>query len=228
MIEFRGKLILLDIEGTVSPMAFVHEVMFPYARERAYAWLEAHWGHAAISRLAQDTGANSFADAPEAGAALLRLMDADAKVAGLKQIQGLIWEEGFHSGDLRSPLFDEVSPTLMRWREQGLEIRIYSSGSIHAQRLFFSNTVEGDLTPLFSGYYDTTTGSKKEAASYQAIAADCGLAPEEIFFISDLTDELDAARNAGMLTGLALRPGNQPQAPSHHPKITTFGDITFP
>lgn len=227
MIAFPGKLILLDIEGTVSPLAFVHEVMFPYARERAATWLEVHWGHEAISRLARDAGVASFADASEAWAALDRLMDADAKVTGLKQIQGLIWEEGFRGGDLRSPLFDDVPAALRRWSGRGVEIRAYSSGSIQAQKLFFAHTAWGDLTPFFSGYYDTTTGSKKEADSYRAIAADCGLAPEEILFISDLTDELDAARDAGMPTSLALRPGNPPQAKGGHFPIATFGDITL-
>jgi enolase-phosphatase E1 len=227
MIEFRGKLILLDIEGTVSPLSFVHDVMFPYARRHAAAWLGAHWGHEVIAQLARDAGVESFRNAIEAEAAVHRLMDADAKVTGLKQLQGLIWEEGFHNGDLRSTLFDDVVPALDRWHENGRGIRIYSSGSIHAQKLFFTHTTEGDLTPRFSGFYDTTTGSKRESASYTAIAADCGLPTHDILFISDLVDELNAARNAGMITALTIRPGNKPAPPNDHPAIHSFTEITL-
>ena len=228
MIEFRGKLILLDIEGTVSPLAFVHDVMFPYARKHAAAWLGSHWGHEVITQLAHDAGVPSFLNALDAEAAVHCLMDADAKVTGLKQLQGLIWEQGFRNGDLRSTLFDDVVPALDHWREKGREIRIYSSGSIHAQRLFFAHTAAGDLTPRLSGYYDTTTGSKRESASYTAIATDCGLQPNEILFVSDLIDELNAAQSADMMTTLALRPGNKPQPESGHPAITSFAEITLP
>lgn len=226
MIEFRGKLILLDIEGTVSPLAFVHDVMFPYARQHAAAWLGAHWGHEVIAQLAHDAGVPAFLNAPDAEAAVHRLMDADAKVSGLKQLQGLIWEQGFRAGDLRSTLFDDVLPALDHWREYDREIRIYSSGSIHAQKLFFAHTIAGDLTPRLSGYYDTTTGSKREPASYTAIATDCGLLPNDILFISDLVDELNAAQSAGLMTALSLRPGNKPQPKSGHPVITSFSEIT--
>ncbi len=227
MIEFRGKLILLDIEGTVSPLAFVHDVMFPYARKLAAAWLGAHWGHEVIAELAHDAGVAAFLNALEAEAAVHRLMDADAKVTGLKQLQGLIWEQGFRTGDLRSTLFDDVLPALDRWRESGREIRIYSSGSIHAQRLFFAHTTAGDLTSCFSCYYDTTTGMKKDAASYIAIAADSGMAAAEILFISDLVDELNAAQSAGLKTALALRPGNKAQPESGHPIIASFDEVVL-
>jgi enolase-phosphatase E1 len=201
--------------------------MFPYARKHAAAWLGAHWGHEVIAHLAHAAGVASFHNALDAEAAVHRLMDADAKVTGLKQLQGLIWEQGFANGDLRSTLFDDVVPALDHWRENDLEIRIYSSGSIHAQRLFFAHTTAGDLTPRLSGYYDTTTGSKREPASYTAIATDCGLPPNDILFISDLVDELNAAQSAGMMTVLALRTGNKPQPESEHPAITSFAEITF-
>ena len=225
MITFGGKLILLDIEGTVSPLAFVHEVMFPYARQRAGGYLSANWGTAVIAHLARDAGVSAFATPAEAEAAVYRLMDADAKVTGLKQLQGMIWEEGFRNGELRSTLFDDVPEALADWGRKGYEMRIYSSGSIHAQKLFFAHTESGDLTPHFTGYYDTTTGSKREAASYEAIAADCGLPAEQILFVSDLVDELNAARNAGMMTALAVRPGNKPQPESDHPAITSLAEL---
>ncbi|WP_395744463.1 acireductone synthase [Prosthecobacter sp.] len=227
MITFGGKVILLDIEGTVSPLAFVHEVMFPYARQRAGAYLNTHWGTAVMGRLASDAGVARFASPAEAEAAVLRWMDADAKVTGLKQLQGLIWEEGFKNGELRSRIFEDVPHALAGWCRQGREIRIYSSGSVHAQKLFFAHTKRGNLTAHFSGYYDTTTGSKREAASYAAIAADCGLETKEILFVSDVVEELNAARNAGMLTALALRPGNAAAPPNDHPALTSFSDIVL-
>lgn len=227
MIAFGGKLILLDIEGTVSPLAFVHDVMFPYARQRAGLYLATHWGAEVIDQLARDAGVAAFANADEAEAAVHLLMDSDAKVTGLKLLQGLIWEEGFRNGELRSRIFDDVPYALAAWCRQGREIRIYSSGSVHAQKLFFAHTKRGDLTVHFSGYYDTTTGSKKEAASYRAIAADCGLPADQILFVSDVVDELNAARNAGMLTALAVRPGNKPAPPHDHPALTSFSEITL-
>ncbi len=227
MITFDGQLILLDIEGTVSPLAFVHDVMFPYARQRAGAYVAAHWGTAVMAQLAHDAGVPAFATPAEAEAAVYRLMDAAAKVTGLKQLQGMIWEEGFRNGELRSTLFDDVPQALAEWRQMGREMRIYSSGSIHAQKLFFAHTESGDLTPHFSGYYDTTTGSKREAASYTAIAADCGLMAEEILFVSDLVEELNAARTAGMFTALAVRPGNKAVLTHEHPVITSFSEIVL-
>ncbi len=227
MITFASKLILLDIEGTVSPLAFVHDVMFPYARQRMGGYLKTHWGSAVIGQIARDTGVAAFATPAEAEAAVQELMDADAKVTGLKQLQGLIWEEGFRNGELRSRIFDDVPYALADWCRKGREIRIYSSGSVHAQKLFFAHTKRGDLSVHFSGYYDTTTGSKREAASYAAIAADCGLAAKQILFVSDVVEELNAARNAGMLTALAVRPGNKP-APQHdHPAISSFSEIAL-
>lgn len=227
MITFAGRMILLDIEGAVSPLAFVHEVMFPYARERAGGFLKTHWSMPVIAQLARDAGVTDFATPEEAEAAVHRLMEADAKVSGLKQLQGMIWEEGFKNGELCSSLFDEVPAALMEWQRQGLSLRIYSSGSVHAQKLFFAHTQHGDLTPHFSGYYDTTTGPKKESASYTAIAADCGLEAGQILFVSDVVDELNAARNAGMLTALALRPGNKPTPAHDHPAITSFSEIVL-
>ena len=227
MSTFAGKLILLDIEGTVSPLAFVHDVMFPYARQRAGAYVVTHWGSAVIAQLAHDAGVPAFASPAEAEAAVYRLMDADAKVTGLKQLQGMIWEEGFRTGELRSTLFEDVPQALADWGQMGREIRIYSSGSIHAQKLFFAHTESGDLTPHFSGYYDTPTGSKRETASYTAIAADCGLPTEQILFVSDLVEELNAACAAGMTTAFALRLGNKPVPPHDHPVITTFSEIVL-
>jgi enolase-phosphatase E1 len=153
-------------------------------------------------------------------------MDGDVKATGLKHLQGLIWESGFNSGELQAHVYDDVPPALRAWKQQGLDIRIYSSGSIQAQKLFFGHTVAGNLLPLVSGHYDTTTGPKKEAASYQQIARDMGMPPQEILFISDVVAELDAARTAGMQTALALRPGNAAISAGHdHSQIRSFAEV---
>lgn len=227
MITFGGKLILLDIEGTVSPLAFVQDVMFPYARQRAGVYLAMHWGAEVISQLARDAGVPAFLSPAEAEAAVHRLMEADAKVTGLKQLQGMIWEEGFRNGELCSRVFDDVPQALADWCREGREIRIYSSGSVHAQKLFFAHTKRGDLTTHFSSYYDTTTGSKRDTASYLAIAADCVLPADQILFVSDVVEELNAARNAGMFTALAVRPGNSPAPLNDHAAITSFSEISL-
>jgi enolase-phosphatase E1 len=237
MIAFRGRLILLDIEGTVSPLAFVHEVMFPYARKHVAAFLETHWSTPAVGRaldqMAVDAGRASLAEWCPAGrevrafaeAAVHALMDVDAKATGLKVLQGLIWQEGFSRGELRSLVFADVPPALAAWHGAGIDLRIYSSGSTQAQRLFFAHTTAGDLTAHFSGHYDTTVGSKRATASYAGIAADAGVPAGEILFVSDVEEELDAARAAGMQTALSLRPGNPPQPRNDHPAIHTLAEI---
>jgi enolase-phosphatase E1 len=237
MIAFHGKLILLDIEGTVSPLAFVHDEMFPYARKNAAAFLASHFDddatQGAINQMARDAGQGSFAAWCPVGVdqrefvvtEVEKLMDADVKATGLKLLQGLIWKQGFHSGELRSTLFADVPQALAAWRAAGIDVRIYSSGSVHAQKLFFAHTEAGDLTPDFNGYYDTTIGSKRETASYAAIAAEAGVGTGDVLFVSDIVEELDAARTAGIKTALAIRPGNKPSPSTEHPSITTLYDI---
>lgn len=175
---------------------------------------------------------------PEAGTALpltaeqrrvvqetIRLMDQDVKATGLKQLQGAIWEGGFRSGELQAHLYDDVPDALRRWVEQGLDVRIYSSGSIAAQQLFFGHTVAGNLLPLLSGHYDTTTGPKREASSYRRIAEAMQFAPADILFLSDIVAELDAAREAGLQTALCRRPGNGDPGPHPHPELRSFSEL---
>ncbi|MGB8170648.1 MAG: acireductone synthase [Chthoniobacteraceae bacterium] len=233
----RPRLVLLDIEGTVSPLAYVHEAMFPFARTGVQPFLEANLARpevvAALEQMAVDAGAESFAawcpsaaaPVPWIVAQVHALMDADVKATGLKQLQGLIWEGGFRSGALRAALFADVAGMLRRWHAEGVELRIYSSGSVQAQRLFFAHTEAGDLTPLLSGFYDTKIGGKKSSASYAAIAADACRAPETILFLSDVVEELDAACDAGLATALALRPGNREQPPNAHATFTSLEEV---
>lgn len=242
MIEFGGRGILLDIEGTTSSISFVYDVMFPFVRRELDRFLREKWGKpdaaAACDAIARDAGHKSLADwqrstgveGESAGRELVarevtRLMDGDVKATGLKQLQGLIWESGFASGELKAHVYDDVPPALKAWNAAGIDVRIYSSGSIQAQKLFFGHTIAGDLLPLLSGHYDTTTGPKKEAASYTAIAKEHGLAPPQILFLSDVAAELDAATAAGMKTGLVLRPGNPPQPAHTHAVLHRFDAI---
>jgi enolase-phosphatase E1 len=244
MIDFAGRGILLDVEGTTSSVAFVAEVLFPYARRELAVWLEHHWDEPATARacelIARDAGANSLAAWVGAGempedtrrrvvAEAYRLMDADAKATGLKELQGLIWQQGYARGELRSHVYPDVSPALRRWAERGLDVRIFSSGSVAAQRVFFAHTEAGDLLGLLRGHYDTTLGPKRDPDSYRHIAADMALNPSQILFLSDVVAELDAAAAAGLNTGLAVRPGNAPApAGQPHPAVGDFGEVRLP
>jgi enolase-phosphatase E1 len=243
MVRFAGKGILLDIEGTTSSLAFVRDVLFPYARRHLEEFLRKHWNiqevRTACERIAREAGAASLAawggDRADPDAIrsriceeVIRLMDRDAKAGGLKDLQGLIWREGYEAGELRSHVYPDVPPALAAWRAAGVEVRIYSSGSTAAQRLFFAQTILGDLSGFFTGHYDTTVGAKRAPSSYAAIAADMQLVPSEILFLSDVKAELDAAASAGMQTALVVRPGNDPfSAEPHHACVENFGEISF-
>ncbi len=241
MIGFSGRGILLDIEGTTSSIAFVTQTLFPYARRELSRFLSVHWDEPAVTaareQIARDAGATSYAEFRARTPALTpaealrreveRLMDADAKLTGLKQLQGLIWRGGYQSGVLKSHVFPDVPPALASWAREGIDIRIYSSGSAEAQRLFFAHSDAGSLTHVLRGYYDTLTGPKREPTSYRAIAADMQLSPQEVLFLSDALAELDAARAAGLATGLVMRPGNAPAADARHPVLTDFGQIVI-
>lgn len=226
MANPRG--ILLDIEGTTSSISFVHDVMFPFVLERLDAFLHEHADRADVlqtcEQIARDAGFDSMAawqqHFPERSARALvqtdvrQLMAADVKATGLKALQGLIWQQGFDSGVLQSHVYPDVIPAIKHWWTVGCDVRIYSSGSIAAQKLFFGHVAElGDCLHLFSGHYDTTSGSKKESQSYLTIAGDWGLPPDEILFISDIAGELQAAQAAGVRVLASVRPGNAPLPP---------------
>ena len=239
MIEFTGRGILLDIEGTTSAVAYVYDVMFPFVRTELDTYLDGKWDDPATAQaceqIAKDAGYDSLVAWEATGsdarslvrAEVIRLMEGDIKATGLKQLQGLIWEAGFQSGRLRAHVYEDVPPALADWRSAGADVRIYSSGSVHAQRLFFGHSDAGDLLPQFSGHYDTTTGPKREPTSYKKIADDWQVSAAGVLFLSDVVAELDAAQQAGMQTGLVLRPGNAPVEPGHsHEPITSFADVT--
>ncbi len=231
--------VLLDIEGTTSSISFVHEVLFPYARTHLIRFLQDNASPeclAACEQIAKEAGHASLnAWCSTTGGIAIdlivgevhRLMDGDVKSTGLKALQGMIWAQGYQDGSLVSHVYPDVIPQIRRWRDAGLDVRIYSSGSVAAQKLFFGHVAEyGDCLGLFTGHYDTTIGSKKEVASYRAIAKEWGIAPGAILFISDIAAELDAAFQAGFQVAASVRPGNSPLAASTAvPRVTSFEQL---
>jgi len=231
------RALLLDVEGTTTSVSFVYEVLFPYARahlDEAVREAARDPGlRADVARLEDERRQETAADAPiwrsasgeevraSATAYALWLMDRDRKSTALKSLQGRIWERGYETGALRGHVYPDVRPALERWRRQGRTVAIFSSGSVLAQRLLFAHSLEGDLRPLLAGHFDTTTGAKREAASYRRIAETLGVAPEATLFVSDVTAELDAARAAGLRTALCVR-GPEPVAAEGHPVVRTF------
>jgi enolase-phosphatase E1 len=216
MDQVRG--ILLDIEGTTTPIAFVHEVLFSYARTHARDFLRNNQdsddvrADIALLREEQASDKSNNLEPPESIAEYIDwLIDRDRKSTGLKSLQGKIWRQGYRDGSLKSQVFADVAPALERWRAAGLRISIFSSGSVLAQQLLFAHTDAGDLTKFIDGYFDTNVGQKGEAESYRKIAVAMDLKPSEILFISDVVAELEAAKEAGMKTLLSIRPGNSPQ-----------------
>ena len=193
----QPKAILLDIEGTTSSIAFVADTLFPYARERIPLYVPMH-----REELAPILGGMPPGDPI---ATLLGWMDVDAKETALKEIQGRIWAEGYAAGELKGHVYPDTPEALKRWTDAGLAVHIYSSGSVAAQKLIFGHSVEGDLTPLLSGYFDTTTGPKRETESYRKIAKALDLQPDEVLFVSDIQAEIDAARGAGLQATLIDR-----------------------
>jgi enolase-phosphatase E1 len=239
---------VLDIEGTTTPIEFVYQVLFPFARAHLTEYLEREWAsescraalallsdeHAADVDIARDQAPPAWVDEGEPLAARIAstaayvgwLMDRDRKSPGLKALQGEIWRSGYRSGELRGQVFPDVPPALERWRAQQLDVCIYSSGSVLAQRLLFQTTDAGDLTRLLTGYFDTGIGPKTSPDSYRRIAEALGAPATHLLFISDVTSELDAASAAGLRTLLCVRPSNLKPAHEHsHPVIRTFDEV---
>lgn len=230
-VSLPCRFALLDIEGTVSPLSFVRDVMFPYAGERLETFIKSHWNEPAVLEAARQVAHDCpgvKADGPEGIiAACKALMSRDAKATGLKAIQGMIWDHGFRAGAIRPPLFSDVPDALSAWKCAGLGLGIYSSGSVAAQVQFFRHAEAGDLTPFFSHHFDTTVGPKKEPESYGKIARELERNPGEIAFFSDVVAELDAARSAGMRTVFLDRPGNLPESPGSHPVVSSLALVQW-
>lgn len=219
------RAILMDIEGTTSSISFVKDVLFPYAKEHVARFVRVHAGEAEVRGLLDDVAAicgRPLGDG-QAIEELIRWIDEDRKLTPLKALQGLIWEAGYRNGDFHGHVYPEVARKLHEWKERGLALYIYSSGSTQAQQLLFGHTEYGDLTPLFSGYFDTRVGAKQEMGSYRKIAEQIELPPREILFLSDVGAELDAASEAGLKTCQLLREGAC--ASDKHPHALDFDEV---
>jgi len=236
--------LLLDIEGTTSSVEFVYNTLFPFASAHVEGFLHRHSADPEIKRLVSELRAEQAADAAKdpqlgvwmrgtaeeeiatAGKYVRHLIALDRKTTPLKTLQGKIWEEGFRSGELFGDVYDDVPRAFARWSAKGNRIAIFSSGSVQAQRLLFGHSKAGDLSKYIEAYFDTTTGPKREAASYTAIAETLGIDAAGILFVSDVEAELDAAGAAGMQTALMLRPGAERPTAAKHGCIESFDELT--
>jgi enolase-phosphatase E1 len=225
--------VVLDIEGTTSPAAFVYEQLYPYARSRFTSWLAEHRADEDIARAIDQVAEQIGEPEPSIDRVVAALEDwsrGDLKITPLKTVQGRIWADGFAAGELTAPFFPDVIPALRAWRAAGLDLYIYSSGSVGAQRAWIGHTPEGDLRPLLAGYFDTeNAGQKKVAESYRAIAGVIGYAATRIVFLSDSAGELDAARAAGWRTVGVRRPGepNHALGVGDHQEISSFAELSL-
>jgi len=235
--------LLLDIEGTTTPVDFVYESLFPFAAERVEAYLRQHAAEVEIAGLVEELRREHATDRAKhpalgpwlhasgeeerisAAKYVRHLIALDRKVTPLKTLQGKIWEEGFLSGALLGDVYGDVPRAFERWKAAGKRIAIFSSGSVLAQKLLFGHSKAGDLTRYIDGYFDTTTGPKRKAASYTAIAMAMGVQAESVLFVSDVVAELQAARDAGMETALMLRPGTAQPEKIDHVCLKSFDEV---
>ena len=233
MPDSHIQAILLDIEGTTTPISFVHDVLFPYSKSNLHSYLQHHANSAdllADLTLLEDEHTNDVRNgnqpAPIVEPYVHWLIDQDRKSPALKSLQGKIWKQGYLDGSLKATLFPDVLPAMTRWRQQNIQIAIFSSGSVLAQKLLFQHTDAGDVTHLIQDFFDTGVGKKTETTSYQQISNGVGVATEKMLFISDVTAELAAAASASVNTLLCIRPGNPTQSGRHNFRsISTFSEI---
>ncbi|WP_456401685.1 acireductone synthase [Persephonella sp.] len=223
------KAILLDIEGNLAPIKFVKEVLFPYSEEKLESFIKENLEKDEIKKIINDIknieGRDLTID--EIIKLLKKWIREDKKITPLKELQGYIWEEGFKSGELKAPIYKDAFEKIKEWKEKGIPLYIYSSGSVKAQKLFFSHTVYGNLLDSFKGFFDTKIGSKKDKSSYIKIAEKIGLKPEEILFLSDNPDEIKAAVEAGMKAVKLSRPEDDPYKPDFpYRQVETFKEVT--
>lgn len=220
------KAIITDIEGTSTSLSFVKDILFPYSRLHLADFVRKYQDDAQVNELlmavASEVGKELSLD--EIIAQLLAWSDADLKITPLKSLQGLIWQAGYFNGHFTGHLYEDAQKALQAWHDSGIALYIYSSGSVAAQKLLFGHTTYGDLTPLFSGYFDTHIGGKKETASYQAIAQTIHFPAEQCLFLSDIEDELNAARTAGFKTYWLVRDGELDNQAAHK-QVRSFAEI---
>jgi enolase-phosphatase E1 len=211
--------VITDIEGTTTPIAFVRDTLFPYARARLAGAVFDERARSIVDEVAGMVPGRPVLDT------LYAWMDADAKLTPLKALQGMIWDAGYADGTLKGALYPDVAPSLRRWSRAGLRLHVYSSGSVSAQRLLFGNSVDGDLTGLFAGFFDTNVGGKREPESYDRLCIGINVPPAEVLFLSDVEAELDAAATAGLRTCQLVRPQDGTVASDRHAVAADFPEV---
>lgn len=227
--QYQVDLVLMDIEGTTTPIDFVKKILFPYSKIHLPKLIQEQSQDPQVkeylNQVAQElqTESSGSVDQKKAIQTLLQWVDEDRKHSALKKLQGMVWKKGYFDGDYTAPLYEDVIPCWKKWRKQEKSLAIYSSGSIKAQKLLFQFTNEGDVRSYLSDYFDTSSGQKKESQSYQNIAESLQIAPQKILFLSDIAEELDAAKLTGMKTIQLVRPGTS--ACSQHEAVSTFEEI---
>ncbi|WJV24825.1 MULTISPECIES: acireductone synthase [Pseudomonas] len=219
------KAILTDIEGTTSAVSFVFEVLFPYAVQQLPDFVRKHANRADVAEQLQavrEARGEPAADVERVIEVLLGWIAEDRKATPLKALQGMVWEQGYRAGQLKGHVYPDAVAALQHWHQSGYRLYVYSSGSIQAQKLIFGRSIAGDLAPLFSGFFDTTSGPKREVQSYQRITQAIGCAPGQILFLSDVVQELDAAKSAGLATCGLVREGG---VLAGHANVASFAEI---
>ena len=222
------KAIVTDIEGTTSSLSFVKEVLFPYARANLADYVRLHAEEPQVKKLLEETckEAGAELDTEQSITQLIQWLDEDKKITPLKSLQGLIWEAGYQKGDFKGHVYPDAAAYLKAWKAKGLDLYVYSSGSILSQKLLFAHTEYGDLTPHFSGYFDTRIGGKKDRESYDKIAKQLVIPAGQLLFLSDIKEELDAAKAAGFQTLWVVR-DSKPDPQAEHQQVSSFDHIDW-
>ena len=229
-LHFACEAVVTDIEGTTGSIAFVRDVLFPYADRHLESYVRSNRSDALTQSVLAET-ARIASLSPEDDARLIAELRAwiaqDRKETPLKTLQGAIWAAGYADGSLLGHVYADAAAALRAWHERGIKIFVYSSGSVAAQKLLFRHSIEGDLTPLFSGYFDTTSGAKRDSKSYERIANEIGLPAGRVLFLSDIADELDAAREAGFRTVQVVRAGDGTKPSAGHVFVTALDELSL-
>jgi enolase-phosphatase E1 len=221
------RVVLTDIEGTTSSISFVHEVLFPYAAKHMEAFVKDGVADNPAIREQLDVVAEQSGQPPEnvdmLVEVLLNWIREDRKEPSLKALQGMLWQKGYQQGAFKGHVYADAADYLQRWHDRGLRLFVYSSGSVKAQKLIFGFSEAGDLTPFFSGYFDTRVGAKRQPEAYQTILNELGVEAGTVLFLSDVEAELEAAESAGMKTVWVVREGDKPV--SDRPVVSDFAGV---
>lgn len=221
-LRYAVDAVLLDIEGTIGSQRYVAQVMFPYARRHLAAYVSTHREDPQVQQALEET-ARLSGDGADPVSTLLRWIDDDRKAPPLKFLQGLVWDAGFRDGTLKGHIYADALRALRAWHAMGIPLYIYSSGSIQAQKQFYRYNEAGDISALFAGHYDTGIGPKVESASYRHIAAEIGIRPDRLLFLTDSERELDAAHEAGVQVVQVVREGTV--ASARFPTVPDLGKV---